>query len=150
VAGRVDYTIGINDRIYFRYNTDHGLQATYTDPINPVFKHQSLQRQYGGQFGYTKVISVTMVDQLRRTVHHEFGCGSAERPEQRIRSCGKFQCRVPDRLSERRNIGASEGGRSALRPNFNTVNSKLYNPKVYGFQREFILDLGSRPGYLLE
>jgi hypothetical protein len=64
MAVRGDYNITSNDRIYLRYNTDHGLQATYTDPINPVFNAQSVQPQYGGQFGYTKVIGASMVNQL--------------------------------------------------------------------------------------
>jgi hypothetical protein len=64
VAGRADYVITNNDRIYFRYNTDHGVQATGTDPINPAFNANSVQPSYGGQFGYTKVISASMVNQL--------------------------------------------------------------------------------------
>ena len=64
IAGRADYVITNNDRIYFRYNTDHGVQATGTDPINPAFNANSIQPSYGGQFGYTKVISASMVNQL--------------------------------------------------------------------------------------
>ncbi|HZQ52469.1 MAG TPA: TonB-dependent receptor [Bryobacteraceae bacterium] len=64
LAARVDYNVTSNDHIYFRYNMDRGLQATYTDPINPVFNAQSVQPQYGGQFGYTKVIGASMVNQL--------------------------------------------------------------------------------------
>jgi outer membrane receptor protein involved in Fe transport len=64
IAGRADYNITSTDRIYFRYNTDHGIQATGTDPINPVFNANSVQPSYGGQFGYTKVIGANMVNQL--------------------------------------------------------------------------------------
>lgn len=64
MAGRADYVVTNNDRIYFRYNTDHGVQATGTDPINPAFNANSIQPSYGGQFGYTKVISASMVNQL--------------------------------------------------------------------------------------
>ena len=52
------------DRLYFRYNMDRGVQATGTDPINPAFNANSVQPQYGGQMGYTRVISPTMVNQL--------------------------------------------------------------------------------------
>ena len=64
LAVRGDYNITANDHIYLRYNTDHGTQPTYTDPINPVFNAISKQPQYGGQFGYTKTISASMVNQL--------------------------------------------------------------------------------------
>lgn len=64
LAARVDYNITSTDRVYFRYNTDHGVQATGTDPINPVFDANSVQPSYGGQFGYTKEIGPNMVNQL--------------------------------------------------------------------------------------
>jgi outer membrane receptor protein involved in Fe transport len=54
---RVDYNVGPNDQVYFRFNTDHGLQATHTDPISPTFNVISNQPQYGGQIGWTKTLS---------------------------------------------------------------------------------------------
>ena len=63
-AIRVDYNITERDRIYVRYNDDHGVQATSTDAINSAFSANSVQPSYGGQLGYTKVISPTMVNQL--------------------------------------------------------------------------------------
>ncbi len=64
MAVRGDYNISNNDHIYLRYNTDHGVQATGTDPINSAFNANSVQPSYGGQFGYTRVIGATMVNQL--------------------------------------------------------------------------------------
>ncbi len=64
LAARGDYNVSSRDHIYFRYNTDHGVQATGTDAINPAFNANSVQPSYGGQFGYTRVISSTMVNQL--------------------------------------------------------------------------------------
>ncbi len=64
IAARVDYDLTANDRVYFRYNTDHGVQATGTDPINSAFNANSVQPSYGGQFGYTKVINASMTNQL--------------------------------------------------------------------------------------
>ena len=64
MAARVDYNFSGTDRIYFRYNTDHGVQATGTDPINPAFNANSVQPSYGGQFGYTRSIGSNMVNQL--------------------------------------------------------------------------------------
>lgn len=64
MAARVDYDFSSKDRIYFRYNTDHGVQATGTDAINSAFNANSVQPSYGGQFGYTRVMSATQVNQL--------------------------------------------------------------------------------------
>jgi len=63
-AIRVDYDISSKDRLYFHYNDDHGVQATGTDPINSAFNANSVQPSYGGNIGYTRVISPTMVNQL--------------------------------------------------------------------------------------
>ena len=64
IASKVDYNVTSNDRIYFRFNTDHGVQATGTDAINPAFNANSVQPSYGGQFGYTRTIGASMVNQL--------------------------------------------------------------------------------------
>lgn len=65
MAIRGDYNLSSTDRFYMRYNTDHGIQATSTDPINAAFSANSLQPSHGGQIGYTKVISAAMVNDLR-------------------------------------------------------------------------------------
>jgi hypothetical protein len=64
LAVKGDLNLSSTDRLYFRYNTDHGIQATSTDPINQAFSANSVQPQYGGQAGYTKSIGATMVNQL--------------------------------------------------------------------------------------
>jgi len=64
LQARGDYNVTNNDRIYLRFNTDHGVQATGTDPINSAFNANSVQPSYGGQFGYTRVIGPSMVNQL--------------------------------------------------------------------------------------
>lgn len=38
LTGRVDQQIGSSDRAYLHFRTDHGLQATYTDPSQPGFQ----------------------------------------------------------------------------------------------------------------
>jgi hypothetical protein len=63
-AIRFDFNASEKDRLYVRYNDDHGVQATGTDPINSAFDANSNQPSYGGQIGYTRVISPTMVNQL--------------------------------------------------------------------------------------
>ena len=63
-AIKFDYNLTEKDRIYVRYNDDHGTQATSTDPINSAFSANSVQPSYGGQLGYTRVITPKMVNQL--------------------------------------------------------------------------------------
>jgi hypothetical protein len=43
LTARIDQNIGDNDRAYIHFRDDHGLQATYTDPINRIFNAQSDQ-----------------------------------------------------------------------------------------------------------
>jgi hypothetical protein len=59
---RVDYNINANQNIYFRFKTDHGLQPSATDPINPLFNAVSSQPAYEGQVTHTYVISSHIVN----------------------------------------------------------------------------------------
>ncbi len=61
---RIDYDMTDRDRLYFRFGTDHGVQATSTDPINQAFSANSVQPQWGGQAGYTRTISANSVNEL--------------------------------------------------------------------------------------
>src|SRR5579872_4408155 len=64
LAAKVDLNLTSEDKLYFRYNMDRGVQATGTDPVNPAFNANSVQPQYGGQVGYTRTFGATMVNQL--------------------------------------------------------------------------------------
>jgi hypothetical protein len=61
---RFDQNIGDNDRAFVHFRADHGLQATYTDPINSVFNAQSNQPQYEGQLNETHTFSSKAVNQF--------------------------------------------------------------------------------------
>ena len=63
-AGRVDFNFGSNDRMFVRYQQDHGRQATYTDPIDPVFNTLSIQPEFQGQVVETHTFGVSAVNQL--------------------------------------------------------------------------------------
>jgi hypothetical protein len=63
-AGKVDYNINANHHIFGRYQTDHGVQATGTDPINSAFSANSVQPEYSGQMGYTASFGPKIVNQL--------------------------------------------------------------------------------------
>ncbi len=61
-TARVDYNIDANDAAWFRFQADTGLQAQYTDPINPLFNSVSSQPQYSFGAGYTHVFSQNLVN----------------------------------------------------------------------------------------
>ena len=61
-TARIDYNIGVNDSAWFRFQADTGLQAAYTDPINPLFNAISSQPLYSFAAGYTHVFSQNLVN----------------------------------------------------------------------------------------
>jgi hypothetical protein len=61
---RVDYNISNRDLLFGRFKTDHGVQATGTDPINPVFDANSIQPEYEGQLTETHTFGSNMVNQV--------------------------------------------------------------------------------------
>ena len=61
-TARVDYNINEKDTAWFRFQSDTGLQAAYTDPINPVFNAFSPQPLYSFAAGYTHVFSQNLVN----------------------------------------------------------------------------------------
>ncbi len=64
LAARVDHVIGPRDRIFGRFRTDHGVQATFTDPISSVFNASSKQPQYEGQLTHTHTFGNSAVNQF--------------------------------------------------------------------------------------
>src|SRR5271165_2250447 len=61
-TARIDYNISPNDTTWFRFQADTGLQAAYTDPINPLFNAISSQPLYSFAAGYTHVFSQNLVN----------------------------------------------------------------------------------------
>ncbi len=59
---RIDYNINEKNSTWFRFQTDNGLQAAYTDPINPLFDALSPQPLYSFAAGYTHVFSQNLVN----------------------------------------------------------------------------------------
>ncbi len=64
LSARVDQNIGSKDRVFLRFKTDHGVQASYTDPINPAFDLVSDQPQYEGQLNHNHTFGTNTVNQL--------------------------------------------------------------------------------------
>ena len=42
---KIDHTIDANNTVWYRFQQDTGLQAAYTDPVNPIFNSYSPQPQ---------------------------------------------------------------------------------------------------------
>ena len=64
MVAKIDQTINANDSVWYRFQQDTGLQAAYTDPINPIFNSYSPQPQRTLVTGYTHVFSSTLVNQF--------------------------------------------------------------------------------------
>ena len=61
-TARIDYNIDANNTAWFRFQADTGLQAAYTDPINPIFNSISPQPLYSFAAGYTHLFSQNLVN----------------------------------------------------------------------------------------
>ena len=61
-TARIDYNIDAKNIAWFRFQSDTGLQAAYTDPINPLFNAISPQPLYSFAAGYTHVFSGHLVN----------------------------------------------------------------------------------------
>jgi hypothetical protein len=61
---RMDYDVNEKNTTWYRFQTDTGLQAAYTDPINPLFNALSPQPLYSFAAGYTHIFSQSLVNYL--------------------------------------------------------------------------------------
>jgi outer membrane receptor protein involved in Fe transport len=61
-TSRVDYNINDKNKLFARFKTDHGLQPTDTNFVNPLFNSISNQPAYEGSINWTTVISARMVN----------------------------------------------------------------------------------------
>jgi hypothetical protein len=61
-TARIDWNINPKDTAWFRFQADTGLQAAWTDPINPLFDSLSPQPLYSFAAGYTHVFSQNLVN----------------------------------------------------------------------------------------
>src|ERR1700693_816130 len=59
---RIDYNIDEKNTTWYRFQVDTGVQARYTDPINPLFNSLSPQPLYSFAAGYTHVFSQNLVN----------------------------------------------------------------------------------------
>ncbi|HTV15426.1 MAG TPA: hypothetical protein VME68_11970, partial [Acidobacteriaceae bacterium] len=64
VVLKIDHTLNANNSVWYRFQQDTGLQAAYTDPINPIFNAYSPQPQRTLVAGYTHLFSSNLVNQF--------------------------------------------------------------------------------------
>ena len=64
MTGRVDQSFSDQDHLFVHFEVDKGLQATYTNLLNPVFNADSPQPQYSGQLNETHTFSPTLTNQF--------------------------------------------------------------------------------------
>ncbi len=64
VVVKIDQTLNPNNSVWYRFQQDTGLQAAYTDGINPIFNSYSPQPQRTLVLGYTHVFTPSLVNQF--------------------------------------------------------------------------------------
>ncbi len=62
ITARIDHNINASNMVWYRFQSDTGLQAAYTDPINPLFNAISPQPLYSFASGYTHIFSQNLVN----------------------------------------------------------------------------------------
>jgi hypothetical protein len=61
---KLDHTINAANSVWYRFQSDTGLQAAYTDAINSIFNSYSPQPQYTLVAGYTHIFRANLVNQF--------------------------------------------------------------------------------------
>ncbi len=64
IVVKIDHTLNPNNSVWYRFQQDTGLQAAYTDGINPIFNAYSPQPQRTLVLGYTHVFTPSLVNQF--------------------------------------------------------------------------------------
>ena len=97
-TARIDYNINEKDTTWFRFQTDNGLQAAYTDPINSLFNAISPQPLYSFAAGHTHVFSQNLVNYFNPASPGMGACLGQKTFRRRSllsRSCSKAAVRTP-------------------------------------------------------
>ena len=95
---RIDHNIDEKDVTWFRFQADTGLQAAYTDPINPIFNAISPQPLYSVAAGYTHIFSQNVVNYFNpgfSWYESLFAPGDFEKTLAAFPSCSKVAEQMP-------------------------------------------------------
>jgi Carboxypeptidase regulatory-like domain len=63
-SGRFDFNLTNNDKVFVRLQEDKGIQATYTDQINPLFNAVSNQPEYQAQASWNRAFGTKAANNL--------------------------------------------------------------------------------------
>jgi hypothetical protein len=61
---KIDHNVNSSNTVWYRFQMDNGMQATYTDPINADFNEYSNQPERNGNAGWTHTFSPNLVNQF--------------------------------------------------------------------------------------
>lgn len=64
IKTRVDHDINEKNRVWYSFDWERGVQATYTDAVNPVFDAFSTQPQDGASISFTHTFSPNAVNEF--------------------------------------------------------------------------------------
>jgi Carboxypeptidase regulatory-like domain len=67
-VGKVDFNLTNSDKLFVRVENEHGLQATYTDGIDPAFNATSDQPQWQSQVGETHNFGADKVNDFKASL----------------------------------------------------------------------------------
>jgi len=67
-AGRFDQNIGNNDKLFVRVEHEHGLQASFIDPVSPLFNAVSDQPQWQSQVSETHTFGADKVNNFNASL----------------------------------------------------------------------------------
>ena len=68
ISLKLDHKFNEKDSLFARIQNDHGIQATSTDRINPIFNTQSDQPEYQGQIGETHIFTPNVINEFKGSV----------------------------------------------------------------------------------
>jgi hypothetical protein len=63
-SGRFDFNLTNNDKVFVRLQEDKGVQATFTDELNPIFNAVSTQPEYQGQISWNRAFGAKAANNL--------------------------------------------------------------------------------------
>ena len=61
---KVDQNVNDRNSVWYKFAREHGLQASYTDPVDPIFNAVSDQPQYNGEVGWTHTFGPSVVNEF--------------------------------------------------------------------------------------
>jgi hypothetical protein len=106
-VGRYDENFGNNDKLFIRVEKEHGLQASYTDPIDPAFNAISDQPQWQSQLSETHTFGSDKINDFKASLLWYSAGFAMENPQAAVAA-------LPITPSSTATIELNDGSLSAL------------------------------------